>query len=503
MAGMGFRRSYQSLAFVAACGLSAANAATVYQIVANPGPYNVSANASLDNLQMATIDGNGVRLPGIALQFSTPSCGSFSGMSTAMMVTDGTGVAFMPRWTPAGAGECTIKAEVPASAVTLQVQVHVFAVPSAPPVTTVSGTTQSGRNVSITLSNSGSCSLADAMFMPPAATDLFNFPPATLAFPDVYFSYRLTGCTAGQSVTVTAEFDKELPPTAQWWQLSATISDAVPHWFPVTATVAGKRISISGSSGSGADARMFGMVSVPGGILQDLWWSGVAENGWGMSLVQHRDVLFGNIFVYDANGNPTWYVMPSGTCNGDRTVCGGDLYQPKGAPFSNYDATHFDIGPSLGRATFRFADTNHATFEYTINGTSGSKSITRLPFGAFSPPTDKPWGDLWWAGSAQNGWGIAVLQQYNALFALWFTYDENGKPTWFVMPAGSWAQYGDYSGRIFRAAGPPWLGVPYDASRHRLTDVGSFRFLFSGDTATFTYSVDGKGGSIPLTRIPF
>ena len=358
--------------------------------------------------------------------------------------------------------------------------------------------------MSITLSqdSSGTCSLADAIFLSPPATDLFHLPPATLAFPDVYFSFRITGCTPGQLATVAAEFDQALPPTAQFWQFSATVGDAIPHWFPITATVDGKRISFTGPSG-GADARLFLMVGVPGGILQDLWWSGLAENGWGMSLVQHRDILFGNMFVYDAQGLPTWYVMPSGACNADRTVCGGDIYQPKGAPFFNYDAARFDIGPSLGRVTIRFADANHATFEYTINGTSGSKAITRLPFGPFAAPTFKPFGDLYWAGSAQNGWGIALLQQYNSLFAIWFTYDENGKPTWLVMPGGAWAQGDDFSGRIYRASGAPWLGVPYDALRHRLTEVGSFRFLFAGDGATFTYSIDGKTGSIPLTRIPF
>jgi hypothetical protein len=46
---------------------------------------------------------------------------------------------------------------------------------------------------------------------------------------------------------------------------------------------------------------------------QDLWWSGSVENGWGMSVVQHRDQLFSVIYAYDAAGAPTWYVMSGGT----------------------------------------------------------------------------------------------------------------------------------------------------------------------------------------------
>jgi hypothetical protein len=71
------------------------------------------------------------------------------------------------------------------------------------------------------------------------------------------------------------------------------------------------------------------------------------------------------------------------------------------------------------------------------------------------------------------------------------------------MPGGSWAAHDDYRGAILKAAGPPWLGVPYDVSRHQLTSVGTFRFLVTGDGATFEYTADGKSGVIPLTRIPF
>jgi len=95
------------------------------------------------------------------------------------------------------------------------------------------------------------------------------------------------------------------------------------------------------------------------------------------------------------------------------------------------------------------------------------------------------------------------MQQYSSLFGLWFTYDANGKPTWFVMPSGSWVVKDDWQGKIYRADGPPWLGVPYDVSRHKVNEVGTFRYRFSGDGATFDYTVDGKSGSISLTRIPF
>jgi lipoprotein-anchoring transpeptidase ErfK/SrfK len=110
---------------------------------------------------------------------------------------------------------------------------------------------------------------------------------------------------------------------------------------------------------------------------------------------------------------------------------------------------------------------------------------------------------MWWGGMAQDGWGVALLQQYRALFAVWFTYDASGAPTWLVMPSGDWTDAQTYAGRIYRTHGSPWPGASYDASKLQTTDVGSFRLRFAGDGATFNYVVDGQGGSLPLARQPF
>ena len=127
---------------------------------------------------------------------------------------------------------------------------------------------------------------------------------------------------------------------------------------------------------------------------------------------------------------------------------------------------------------------------------------------AVGATTDMPLSDLWWAGTAQNGWGLALLQQYTTLFGLWFTYDENGNATWFVMPGGNWEVKNEYRGPIYRAAGPAWLGAQYDASRHHVTEAGNFGLSFAPSwdgvqNATFAYTVDGHTATIPLTRIPF
>jgi len=237
---------------------------------------------------------------------------------------------------------------------------------------------------------------------------------------------------------------------------------------------------------------------------QDMWWTGPAENGWGMSIVQHRDILFGVIYAYDDAGKPIWYVLPGGSWNDAKTEFTGSLYLPTGTPYGAYDATKFDVHAPVGSATLTFSGTSNATLDYTIDGVTGRKKIARQLFGPeVSGAPLHGLGDMWWGGVQQNGWGIAVLQQYKNLFSVWFTYDAAGKPTWFVMPSGTWTSTDTYGGKLYRATGSPWLGQTYDPAQLKLTEVGTYRMRFIGDTATFDYTLDGVAGTMPLVRQEF
>ena len=338
-----------------------------------------------------------------------------------------------------------------------------------------------------------------------------HFPmPTTVTPARGPLSFRVEGCGVGQPVTFTVEFPSPLSRGAQWWSYGNTPQSA--GWHPFPATVAGNRISftlVDGGNGDedtsadGAISHIAMLVVLPANY-QDLWWGGSAQSGWGVSVIQHRDMLFANVFVFDPQGNPVWYVMPSGAWNATHLSFTGALYRPKGAPYYAYDASRFDPGAAVGTLSITLIDWDTATLDYTINGAHSSATMTRVLFG---PPADvpvDPHGDLWWAGSAQDGWGLALLQQNSTLFALWFTYDANGQPTWFVMPNGGWQATNDWRGPIFKATGSPGIGAGYDLTRLHLDIVGTFDLKFGGEnTATFSYFIDGRSGSIPVTRVPF
>jgi hypothetical protein len=165
---------------------------------------------------------------------------------------------------------------------------------------------------------------------------------------------------------------------------------------------------------------------------QDLWWAGSQENGWGLSISQQGSSLFVVLYVYDSAGRPQWVVMPDPQWNAAFNSVTGALYVPTGASYASYDPARFVVGPSVGSATIDFSGTGAATLRYTLNGASGTKAISRQTFGAGAALGN--YTDLWWGGTSQNGWGISLTQQGSDFFAVWYTYDAQGRASWMVMP---------------------------------------------------------------------
>ena len=231
-----------------------------------------------------------------------------------------------------------------------------------------------------------------------------------------------------------------------------------------------------------------------------LWWN-PKQNGTGLALVRHGDTVVGTLYIYDQEGNPMWLVMPGGAWDASSTIYSGALYKTNGSPFYAYDAARFAAGRT-GTLKVTFQDEDHVRIDYTIGGTSGFKLFERQVFDdrpAYQPDRS----DLWWAGAAQNGWGITIVQQGATLFLVWYTYDAAGIPTWYAMPGGAWTDSETYEGRVYRTHGSPWAGTTYDPSALEVSDVGTYRIQFSGDTASFSYDVEGKTGAVQLVREPF
>lgn len=99
--------------------------------------------------------------------------------------------------------------------------------------------------------------------------------------------------------------------------------------------------------------------------------------------------------------------------------------------------------------------------------------------------------DLWYI-PAEDGWGLNISQQEATLFATFFVYGADGKPTWFVSPGMTPVSSGSvtFSGELFTTTGPAF-GASWDASLRTNRRVGTATFtLDTVATGTLTYVVD-------------
>ena len=408
------------------------------------------------------VDAAGQPARGETVRFTNDACGTFqNGQASVEVVADGNGVA-SATFTASNPPGITCWINATAGAVRVVFDVLTYRLGGAYMTATV-GSSSVGQPFKIT------------------AVPRFGVYP--LANVDV--TARLVGASGNTTVTPASANSGDRGRVEFTVTPDASFGD-----YAVEIDFRGHKFTVS--------------IEGPDAPWQDMWWAGPAENGWGMSLVQHGDMLFGVIYAYDDAGRPTWWVMPGGRWNAAHNAFTGDLYSPHGTPFHAYDASRFAVGAPVGNATLTFTGANSAELQYSIDGVTARKAMSRQLFGPADVTVPAGVGDMWWGGLGQNGWGIAVLQQYRTLFMVWFTYEASGAPTWFVMPQGTWMDGSTYEGRIYRTTSSPWLGKIYDPARFQLVDVGSYRFKLTGDsTATLSYGIEGRSGMLQLTRQPF
>jgi len=251
-----------------------------------------------------------------------------------------------------------------------------------------------------------------------------------------------------------------------------------------------------------SNARSSVPAAAPSYDYSDLWWS-ASESGWGLSLTQHGNALFGAWYVYDDQGRPAWVVMPGGSWTADDTFS-ADLYATTGPdPTGAFDPSRV-ASSRIGTATLRFSARDRATLTYTAYGNSGTKSLSRQPFGVADSTPIASYGDLWWVAS-ESGWGLSISQQYRTLFAVWYTYRPDGTPIWYVMPGGTWTSPDTYTGTLYRTSyGGAFFGTGFSAAGVSSSDVGRLTLRFNGtNAATMTYTVNGVSGTKQLTRQVF
>jgi hypothetical protein len=131
-----------------------------------------------------------------------------------------------------------------------------------------------------------------------------------------------------------------------------------------------------------------GSTGTPGVLnFQDLWYAAPAESeaGWGVNVTHQGDILFVTWFTYDASGRGMWIVGPRLERTAPDTY-GGALFRTTGPAYNANPWNPANVAATqVGAATFTFSSGSAGTFNYTVNGITQFKSITKQVFG--SPAT--------------------------------------------------------------------------------------------------------------------
>lgn len=242
--------------------------------------------------------------------------------------------------------------------------------------------------------------------------------------------------------------------------------------------------------------------SVPISNYQGAWWAGAAENGWGLSLIQHGQTLVAGWYYFNAQGQPTWAIVPGCTWNAANTACTGNVTTSTGSWLGNY--TGMLTQGAIGTVTFSFTSPTAGTMTWNIGGVLGTKNISLLNYASGASPSGIDYTDIWWAGSAQNGWGVALLQQGGVLAGSWYTYNQQNQPVWYLINGGTWTSPNVFTAPLTRATGSPLIGATYNPALLNASNVGTVTFTFTdAANATMSYTVDGVTQTKSITRLAF
>jgi hypothetical protein len=117
------------------------------------------------------------------------------------------------------------------------------------------------------------------------------------------------------------------------------------------------------------------------GNYTDWWWGGSAQSGQGVNVGQHGGMIFASWFTYDESGSGMWLVF-SGPLDASQTVVSGTLYRTTGPALGSAFDPAKVVATSVGTGTLTFADMHHASFDWSVDGKSGTLALVRQSYGA-------------------------------------------------------------------------------------------------------------------------
>ncbi len=127
------------------------------------------------------------------------------------------------------------------------------------------------------------------------------------------------------------------------------------------------------------------------------WWWNPAQSGHGLNVGQQGNTVFLSWFTYDETGKGMWVVL-SGVLHGN--VVEGDFFRTTGPKLGDAFDPAGVVATKVGTGKMTFGGLHAATFDWTVNGKSGSVALVRQSFGQFDPSGSYVGGETDYAPAA-------------------------------------------------------------------------------------------------------
>lgn len=126
---------------------------------------------------------------------------------------------------------------------------------------------------------------------------------------------------------------------------------------------------------------------------------------------------------------------------------------------------------------------------------------------AAPPAAAANYSDIWWS-PAESGWGLTIADHETDLWVVWYTYRQDGTPTWMFASGGTFTENRRrFAGDLFQATGPAYRAA-FSSKPVSVSKVGTISIDFAPPglaegNALFTYAVANVSGSKTVQRFGF
>jgi hypothetical protein len=226
------------------------------------------------------------------------------------------------------------------------------------------------------------------------------------------------------------------------------------------------------------------------------WWWDESKPGQGFGIEIFNGRLFVAGFLYDANGEPTWFVSNGALVN--PTNYTGTMNVFTGGQTLDGDFKPVTAGASPGSFTVNFTSPTTAFLSWP-GGTFNLKryDIPGGPGFAAGPGAGMPERGWYWA-PAEGGRGWMIEVQGDSMFMAGFLYAANGANIWYIA-TGKMTSSNTFQGTWQQVGGGTTYGGPFRPVTITNANVAAVQVDFNVEAKTAVLRLPG-GRNVNLIR---